>query len=84
MKKLFPHLIPLSIGVCLFLYIKDPNAGFNIIPYSIFLLFSNNGAATGGEHSFVITFDFLFSIAIGYLFYKILKNVFNSLKSEKY
>jgi hypothetical protein len=84
MKKLFPHLIPICIGVSLFLYIKEPEAGFNIIPYAIFLLFSNNAAATGGESNFIIIFDLLFSIAIGYFLYKILNNVFNNLKSKKY
>jgi hypothetical protein len=83
MKKLFPYLIPICIGLCLFLFIKEPEAGFNIIPYTIFLLFSNN-AATGGESNFIIIFDLLFSIAIGYFLYKIFYNLFNDLKSKKY
>lgn len=69
MKKVIAIILFFCAGLAIFYYIKQPDTGFNIIPYAFFMLFNSN-ANSGGEHSFIVFFDLLFSMSIVFLLCK--------------
>jgi hypothetical protein len=71
MQKILVILPFMCVGFAIFYFIKQPDFGFNIIPYGFYMLL-NSGANKGGEHFFIMFFDFSFSMFISFLLYKML------------
>ncbi len=70
LKEKIIKLLFLSLAVAIFMVIKEPDAGFNMLPYTFFILLNHN-SNRGGESNFIMTFDFLFALSIAYFMYKI-------------
>jgi uncharacterized membrane protein len=69
MKNLMIILLILLFSTLVFTSIIPAKSGFNIIPYTLFVIFTKN-PSEGNEQYFIYIFDALFSLALVYFIYK--------------
>ena len=63
MKKIIIVLFIICVGGIIYSYIIQPENGFNIYPYAIFVSLTQNYVGRGNdERIFIIVFDLLFAL----------------------
>jgi hypothetical protein len=76
MKKGIAFLFVACVSAAIFMFIKNPDVGFNMIAYAFYLLLRPNNASSGGETPFIMGFDFLFSIGVALCLYWFIDHLF--------